>query len=87
MSEELAGPLDETVLRSIQVQLEGDRWFGDVERSSEISRFIMWKNVTPVNDGNVGGIDIRKRSEESIFIRRLMRENQNPQNSQQTTEV
>jgi hypothetical protein len=31
MSEELAGPLDETVLRSIQVQLNGDRRFGDVE--------------------------------------------------------
>ena len=31
MSEELAGPLDETVLRSIHVQLDGDRRFGDVE--------------------------------------------------------
>jgi hypothetical protein len=31
MTEELAGPLDETVLRSIQVQLEGDQQFGDVE--------------------------------------------------------
>lgn len=31
MSEELAGPLDETVLRSIQVQLEGDRRFGNIE--------------------------------------------------------
>lgn len=50
MTEELAGPLDETVLRSIQTQLNGDRRFGDVRFEPSIDNL---RKVTAPYDPDV----------------------------------